>query len=127
MGVNPKQLRRHSAAFKAQVLAACAEPRASVVAVALSFGLNDKSAVAEEARRRIAEIYRLERELSALTSDERLSRRCSHAKPLWADLHAWRQLERSRVPDGSSTAKALNYSLNHWEALTHSRADRGLD
>ena len=41
MDVNLKQRRRHSAAFKAQVLAACAEPGASVAAVALSFGLND--------------------------------------------------------------------------------------
>ena len=41
MDVNPKQRRRHSAAFKAQVLAACSEPGASVAAVALSFGLND--------------------------------------------------------------------------------------
>ncbi|MDR6539483.1 transposase [Variovorax soli] len=41
MDVNPKQRRRHSAAFKAQVLEACAEPGASVATVALSFGLND--------------------------------------------------------------------------------------
>lgn len=41
MDVNPKQRRRHSAEFKAQVLAACAEPGASVAAVALSFQLND--------------------------------------------------------------------------------------
>ena len=36
MDVNPKQRRRHSAEFKAQVLAACAEPGASVAAIALS-------------------------------------------------------------------------------------------
>ena len=41
MDVNPKQRRRHSAEFKAQVLAACAKPGASVAAVALSFKLND--------------------------------------------------------------------------------------
>lgn len=41
MHVNQKPRRRHSAQFKAQVLAACAEPGASVSAVALSFGLND--------------------------------------------------------------------------------------
>ena len=41
MNVNPKQRRRHSAEFKAQVLSACAEPGASVAAVALSFQLND--------------------------------------------------------------------------------------
>lgn len=41
MDVKPKQRRRHSTQFKEQVLAACAEPGASVAAVALSFGLND--------------------------------------------------------------------------------------
>jgi transposase len=35
----------------------------------------------------------------------------------------WLQLERSRVPDGSATAKALNYSLNAWAALTHHLVD----
>jgi hypothetical protein len=82
-----------------------------------------KSAVAEETLRRIAQIYRLERELSTLTSEDRLARRRSDAKPLWTDLHEWLQLERSRVPDGSATAKALNYSLNHWDALTHNLLD----
>ena len=41
MHVNTKQRRRHSAAFKSEVLAACAEPGASVAAVALAFKLND--------------------------------------------------------------------------------------
>ena len=41
MQVNQRPRRRHSEQFKAQVLAACAEPGASVSAVALSFGLND--------------------------------------------------------------------------------------
>lgn len=27
------------------------------------------------------------------------------------------------MPDGSATAKALNYSLSHWEALTHNLLD----
>lgn len=40
MHVNQKPRRRHSEQFKAQVLAACGEPGASVSAVALSFGLN---------------------------------------------------------------------------------------
>ncbi|MBF9263694.1 transposase [Paracidovorax cattleyae] len=41
MRVNPKQRRRHSAAFKAEVLAACTQPGASAAAVALAFELND--------------------------------------------------------------------------------------
>ncbi|MCY1224036.1 Transposase [compost metagenome] len=41
MDVNPKSRRRHSAEFKAEVVAACAEPGATVAAVARAFGLND--------------------------------------------------------------------------------------
>jgi transposase len=40
MHANQKPRRRHSEEFKAQVMAACGEPGASVSAVALSFGLN---------------------------------------------------------------------------------------
>ena len=40
MHVNQKPRRRHSEQFKAQVLAACAEPGASISAVALSLGVN---------------------------------------------------------------------------------------
>ena len=40
MHVNQKPRRRHSEQFKAQVLTACAEPGASISAVALSFGVN---------------------------------------------------------------------------------------
>ena len=29
------------------------------------------------------------------------------------------QAQRLRVPDGSATAKAIDYSLNRWPALTH--------
>lgn len=82
-----------------------------------------QSAVAPEALRRIAEIYRLERELAVLTGEERLARRRSAAQPLWEQLHEWMRLERNRVPEGSATAKALNYSLNHWTALTHHLLD----
>ncbi|MBP0621024.1 IS66 family transposase [Cupriavidus consociatus] len=62
------------------------------------------STVAAEALRRIAQIYRLERELTILRSEQRLARRHSDAKPLWEQLHAWLQPERSRVPGGSITA-----------------------
>ena len=35
----------------------------------------------------------------------------------------WLELERGRVPDGSATAKALDYSLKHWTALTRNLLD----
>jgi len=33
-------------------------------------------------------------------------------------LREWLTRQRMRVPDGSATAKAINYSLGRWEALT---------
>ncbi len=82
-----------------------------------------RSAVATEALQRIAQIYRVERELGALPTQARLDSRQAITRPMWEQLHAWLQLECSRVPDGSATAKALNYSLNAWAALTHHLVD----
>jgi hypothetical protein len=33
-------------------------------------------------------------------------------------LHGWLPAQRARVPEGSAAAKALDYSLNRWAALT---------
>lgn len=81
------------------------------------------SAMAEEAVRRIAAIYRIERELSSLQPDERQALRQANAKPHWDDLHQWLQRERSRVADGGATAKAIDYSLNNWTVLTRNLLD----
>jgi transposase len=81
------------------------------------------SAVAPEALRRIAAIYRHERELATMTADERLLARQRTTRALWNDLQAWLKLERRRVPDGSATAKAIDYSLRHWTALTRNLLD----
>lgn len=40
------------------------------------------------------------------------------ARPLWGQFKEWLQLERRLVADGSSTAGAIDYTLNHWAALT---------
>ena len=67
---------------------------------------------------RIAKIFRIEREVHSLSIEERLAVRQSRSKPLWKEMHVWLQLERMRVPDGSGIAAAIDYSLNHWDALT---------
>lgn len=84
---------------------------------------DNQSPVAAQAIGRIAWIYRIERELAGLTAEERLEQRRARAKPLWEELLAWLTLERQRVPDGSAIAKALDYSLNHWRALTANLRD----
>jgi hypothetical protein len=33
-------------------------------------------------------------------------------------LHGWLTEHRAKVPDGSATAKAMDYSLRRWRALT---------
>jgi transposase len=81
------------------------------------------SAVADEALRRIARIYRVERELAGCSSVERLAQRQTLSKPLWEELHLWLQLERGRVPDGGATAQAIDYSLKSWTALTRNLQD----
>ncbi|MBK8527994.1 MAG: transposase [Rubrivivax sp.] len=50
-------------------------------------------------------------------AEARLAHRRQCARPLWDELHAWMKLERSRVPDGSGIAGALDYSLKRWAAL----------
>ena len=49
-----------------------------------------------------------------MNAAQRLALRKTLTQPLWGDLHVWPKLERGRVDDGGATAKALDYSLNHW-------------
>lgn len=76
------------------------------------------SAVAAQAIQRIAWLYRIEADARPLSCEQRLQMRQDRSRPLWEELHAWLQLERTRVPDGSAIAKAIDYSLNHWQALS---------
>lgn len=44
--------------------------------------------------------------------------RQTKARPAADLLHAWLIANRQKVPDGSATAKAIDYSLKRWVALT---------
>jgi len=81
------------------------------------------SAIAQEALKRIAAIYQLERQARALDNEARLELRQQQTRPLWDELHVWLRLERTKVPDGSATALAIDYSLNAWGQLTHNLSD----
>jgi transposase len=78
----------------------------------------NQSPVATQAVQRIAWLYRIEREARDLPEEERLAMRQARSKPLWEELHVWLRLERTRVPEGSAIAGAIDYSLNAWTALT---------
>src|SRR5690625_4481343 len=54
----------------------------------------------------------------ALDGKSTEQRRQEKARPILEKLHDWMLAQRTLVPDGSGTAKALDYSLKRWAALT---------
>jgi transposase len=79
---------------------------------------NHKSTLAEQALALFGRLYEVEREVADLASEERLRIRQEKAKPAADALHAWLTAQRQKVPPGSATAKAMDYSLTRWAALT---------
>ena len=79
---------------------------------------NHKSQVAEEALEYFVQLYEVEREVHDLDPDERRRIRQIKARPVADALGKWLRLQRQRVPDGSATARAIDYNLNRWPALT---------
>ena len=77
-----------------------------------------KSQIAGFALEQFAKVYDIEREIKDLSADQRQAIRQQHTKPLLAALHEWMLLQRQKLPDSSATAKALDYSLRRWTALT---------
>lgn len=85
-----------------------------------SFDLHaaNKSQLAEQALYSIAGLYKIERQARDMSDEERRRIRQEQASPILDTLHAWMLAQRDRVPDDSAIAKALDYSLKHWAALT---------
>jgi transposase len=79
---------------------------------------SSKSQVAESALQQIGMVYEIEREVQELAPDERQRIRQARSRPLLDALHRWMLLTRQKITDGSATAKALDYSLKRWVALT---------
>lgn len=61
-----------------------------------------------------------------MSAEERQWRRDTRARPIADALHRWMLAHREKVPNGSATAKALDYSLKRWAALTRYLDDGGL-
>ena len=78
----------------------------------------NKSQLAEQALHSIAGLYEVERQVRDMSDEERWRIRQEQASPILDALHDWMQAQRDLVPNGSATAKALDYSLKRWVALT---------
>jgi transposase len=77
----------------------------------------NQSQIAQIALEQLARIYEIEREIKELSAEQRMAVRQERTRPLLDALHEWMTLQRRKVPDGSATAKALDYSLKRWAAL----------
>lgn len=78
---------------------------------------NHQSTLAEQALALFAKLYEVEREVADLPTEERWRIRQLKARPAADALHAWLLGHRQKVPPGSATAKAMDYSLGRWGAL----------
>lgn len=78
----------------------------------------NKSQIAEQALVQIGQLYEVERLVANADGQERLRMRQQHSRSIVDKLHAWLSEHRARVPDGSATARAIDYSLRRWQALT---------
>jgi transposase len=52
-----------------------------------------------------------------MQADERKALRQDKSLPIADALHQWLTQQRQKVPDGSATARAIDYSLKRWKAL----------
>ena len=76
------------------------------------------SPVAAKALEYFGRIYEIERTVVDASSEVRHHVRQRHTRAVLEALREWMVLQRSQVPEGSATAKALQYSLRRWDALT---------
>jgi transposase len=78
----------------------------------------NQSPVAAEALSRIAELYEIETRGRVLDGEQRQQLRAQEAVDKLQALHDWLLSTRQGVANGGSLAKAMDYSLKRWPALS---------
>ncbi len=79
---------------------------------------NHGSQVGEQALKFFQALYDIERDVQDLQADDRRRIRQEKSHPVAQALHQWLSQQRRLVPNGSATARAIDYSLKRWGALT---------
>jgi transposase len=77
-----------------------------------------KAPIAIEAVRRIDELFAIEREINGPSASARLAERQKRSAPLVENLKAWLTGERAKLSSKNPIAKAIDYSLKRWPAMT---------
>jgi transposase len=76
-----------------------------------------KSPIAQEALRRIGELYAIEAQISGKDAEHRALSRQEQARPLLTELKRYLQEQRRRLSAKTNLAKAINYALGRWDDL----------
>lgn len=89
------------------------------------FDLNETQAnpIAREALNRIAALYAIEAQGRDMDIVARTELRQDQAHPQLQAMHDWLLRTRVNVANGGGTAKAIDYSLKRWEALSRYATD----
>jgi len=93
---------------KADEMACMAHVRRKFVDVFASQG----NAIAEEAIRRIAELYAVEKEARGTSPAARVALRQARAKPFFDDLEAWLHAQLPKISGKSPLAQTIRYALS---------------
>jgi transposase len=80
--------------------------------------VNHGSEIGRQALRFHQVLFRIEREIEDRTAEERRRIRQRKSRRVLAVFHRWLLAQRSLVPPGSATMKAIDYSLKRWAELT---------
>ena len=75
------------------------------------------SAIAEEAVRRIANLYAVEKEARGRPPDERVRIRQSKARPVFDDLEAWLPAQLRKISGKTPLAAAIRYAITRLKRL----------
>jgi transposase len=75
------------------------------------------SPLAEEALRRIGELYAIEAAIRGRPAEDRRTTRQERSKRLVDALHAWLTVQLGRISGKSALAEAIRYALRHWPGL----------
>jgi transposase len=73
--------------------------------------------IAEEALRRIADLYAVEAEARGTSQEERRAARQARSRPLVEELRPWLEAQLARLSGKSRLADAIRYALRHWDGL----------
>ena len=87
---------------------------------------NHQSALAKEALDLFGALYDVERLARELDGGDRQRLRELRSKRIADTLHEWLTLHRQRATDGTAMARAIDYSLGRWGALTRFLKDGAL-